>query len=50
MHPIPPKEPSPLFVAARSKPHHAPPLVEDPRITARVDALFAKGGALAGLE
>jgi 4-hydroxy-3-polyprenylbenzoate decarboxylase len=36
-------------IDARSKPHHAPPLVEDPAVTARVDALFARGGPLAGL-
>jgi 4-hydroxy-3-polyprenylbenzoate decarboxylase len=39
-----------LVIDARSKPHHAPPLVEDPAVTARVDKLFAQGGPLAGLE
>ncbi|MBN2573918.1 MAG: UbiD family decarboxylase [Deltaproteobacteria bacterium] len=39
-----------LVIDARTKPHHAPPLVEDPAITARVDTLFARGGPLAGLE
>jgi len=39
-----------LVIDARAKPHHAPPLIEDPAITARVDRLFAKGGPLAGLE
>jgi 4-hydroxy-3-polyprenylbenzoate decarboxylase len=39
-----------LVIDARAKPHHAPPLVEDPAITARVDKLFAQGGPLAGLE
>ena len=34
---------------ARVKPHHAPPLVEDPNVTRRVDALFAKGGPLHGI-
>jgi 4-hydroxy-3-polyprenylbenzoate decarboxylase len=38
-----------LVIDARSKPHHAPPLVEDPEVTARVDALAAPGGALHGL-
>lgn len=38
-----------LVVDARRKPHHAPPLVEDPAVTARVDALAARGGPLAGL-
>ncbi len=32
-----------LVIDARIKPHHAPPLVEDPAITSRVDALAAKG-------
>jgi len=39
-----------LVIDARSKPHHAPPLVEDPAVTARVDRFFAQGGPLAGLE
>jgi 4-hydroxy-3-polyprenylbenzoate decarboxylase len=39
-----------LVIDARTKRHHAPPLVEDPAITARVDKLFAQGGPLAGLE
>jgi 4-hydroxy-3-polyprenylbenzoate decarboxylase len=39
-----------LVIDARSKHHHAPPLVEDPTITARVDKLFAQGGPLAGIE
>ena len=36
-----------LVIDARIKPHHAPPLIEDPEITKRVDALAAKGGPLA---
>ena len=36
-----------LVIDARSKPHHAPPLVEDPAVTQRVDALAARGGPLA---
>ena len=39
----------PLVIDARLKPHHAPPVEEDPSVTARVDALAARGGALAGL-
>jgi 4-hydroxy-3-polyprenylbenzoate decarboxylase len=39
-----------LVIDARSKSHHAPPLVEDPAVTRRVDALFAQGGPLAGIE
>ena len=36
-----------LVTDARIKPKHAPPLVEDPAITRRVDALAARGGPLA---
>jgi 4-hydroxy-3-polyprenylbenzoate decarboxylase len=36
-------------IDARSKPHHAPPLLEDPQVTARVDALAARGGPLHGI-
>jgi 4-hydroxy-3-polyprenylbenzoate decarboxylase len=38
-----------LVIDARIKPHHAPPLVEDPAITKRVDALGAAGGPLHGI-
>lgn len=38
-----------LVIDARSKPHHAPPLVEDPEITRRVDQLAASGGPLHGI-
>lgn len=38
-----------LIIDARIKPHHAPPLVEDPAATKRVDALAAQGGPLAGI-
>jgi 4-hydroxy-3-polyprenylbenzoate decarboxylase len=38
-----------LVIDARSKPHHAPPLVEDPDVTRRVDALGARGGPLHGI-
>ncbi len=36
-----------LVIDARIKPHHAPPLVEDPEVTAKVDAMAARGGPLA---
>ncbi len=36
-----------LVIDARIKPHHAPPLVEDPEVTAKVDARAARGGELA---
>ncbi|MBX9579352.1 MAG: UbiD family decarboxylase, partial [Gemmataceae bacterium] len=40
----------PLVIDARLKPHMPPPLVEDPAVTRRVDALFARGGPLHGIE
>jgi 4-hydroxy-3-polyprenylbenzoate decarboxylase len=40
----------PLVLDARSKSHHAPPLEPDPRVSARVDALFQKGGPLHGVD
>ena len=38
-----------LVIDARAKPHHAPPLIEDPAVTQRVDALAAPGGPLHGV-
>lgn len=38
-----------LVIDARRKPHHAPPLEEDPRVEKRVDALGAPGGVLHGI-
>ena len=39
----------PLVIDARVKPHHAPPLVDDPATERRVDALGARGGPLHGI-
>jgi len=39
----------PLIIDARIKPHHAPPLVEDPSVSRRVDAMCAVGGSLHGI-
>ena len=39
----------PVVLDARWKPHMAPPLLEDPTVTRRVDELAARGGPLAGL-
>ncbi len=39
----------PLIIDARIKPHHAPPLEEDPEIERRVDALGEKGKSLFGI-
>lgn len=36
-----------LVIDARQKPHHAPPLVEDPAVSAKVDARAARGDDLA---
>lgn len=36
-----------LVIDARIKPHHAPPLIEDPEVSRKIDALAARGGALA---
>ena len=36
-----------LIIDARVKPHHAPPLIEDPQISKRVDTIAARGGPLA---
>ena len=38
-----------LVIDARIKPHHAPPLIEEPAITRRVDELAAPGGPLHGV-
>ena len=38
-----------LIIDARIKPHHAPPLIKDPAIEKRVDALGAKGKSLFGI-
>lgn len=40
----------PLVIDARLKPHMPPPLEDDPAVTKRVDALFARGGPLYGIE
>jgi 4-hydroxy-3-polyprenylbenzoate decarboxylase len=36
-----------LVIDARIKPHHAPPLIEDPQVSKKVDAMAARGGPLA---
>lgn len=38
-----------LVIDARLKPHHAPPLIEDPEVERQVDALAAPGGSLHGV-
>lgn len=38
-----------LIIDARLKPHHAPPLEDDPATTKRIDLLAARGGPLHGL-
>jgi len=39
----------PLVIDARIKPHHAPPLVEDPDVVRRVNELAAPGRSLHGI-
>jgi 4-hydroxy-3-polyprenylbenzoate decarboxylase len=39
----------PLIIDARAKPHHAPPVEEDPAVIARLEALAVRGGPLEGL-
>jgi 4-hydroxy-3-polyprenylbenzoate decarboxylase len=39
----------PLVIDARLKPHHAPPVEEDPAVSATVDDLCRRGGPLAGI-
>ncbi len=39
----------PLIIDARIKPHHAPPLIEDPAVNRRVDQLATPGGPLHGI-
>ena len=39
----------PVLIDARLKPHHAPPLIEDPAVSRRVDALAAPGRPLHGV-
>ncbi|MBN2331942.1 MAG: UbiD family decarboxylase [Deltaproteobacteria bacterium] len=39
----------PLIIDARQKPHHAPPLLDDPAVEKRVDDLGAAGGPLHGI-
>jgi 4-hydroxy-3-polyprenylbenzoate decarboxylase len=39
----------PLVIDARLKPHHAPPLVEVPAVSKKVDAMAAPGGPLHGI-
>ena len=38
-----------LVIDARRKPHHAPPLIEDPNVSRRIDQLAAPGQPLHGL-
>ncbi len=40
----------PLVIDARIKPHHAPPVVEDPDVSKRIDELSVRGGPLEWLE
>ncbi len=37
----------PIVIDARTKPHHAPPLIENDEVTKKIDALAGRGGPLA---
>ncbi|GAB4146135.1 MAG: UbiD family decarboxylase [Bacteroidia bacterium] len=39
----------PVIIDARTKKHHAPPLVKDPAIEKKIERLFAKGASLYGI-
>jgi len=39
-----------VIIDARSKPHHAPPLVPDPAVGKRIDRLWASGASLHGVR
>ncbi len=39
----------PVIIDARIKPHHAPPLIPDAKVEARVDEMGKKGGVLHGI-
>ncbi|HEY5653659.1 MAG TPA: UbiD family decarboxylase [Pontiella sp.] len=39
-----------LIIDARLKPHHAPPLIEDPAVTTKVGGMFSGDGSLAELN
>ncbi|MDO7713633.1 MAG: hypothetical protein MUP93_02060, partial [Pirellulales bacterium] len=39
----------PLVIDARLKPHHAPPVEEDPDVVKKIDSLCRRGGPLAGI-
>ncbi len=38
----------PVVIDARTKPHHAPPVVADPAVEKKIQPIFSKGGSLAG--
>jgi 4-hydroxy-3-polyprenylbenzoate decarboxylase len=37
-----------VVIDARTKPHHAPPVVADPAVEKKIQPIFSKGGSLAG--
>lgn len=39
-----------VIIDARTKPHHAPPLVRDTAVEQRIDRLFASGGSLSSVR
>ncbi|MRX46062.1 UbiD family decarboxylase [Pedobacter puniceum] len=39
----------PIVIDARIKPHHAPPLIQNPEVEKKIDRLWDKGGSLYGI-
>ncbi|RXJ02057.1 UbiD family decarboxylase [Anaerobacillus alkaliphilus] len=39
-----------LILDVRIKPHHAPPLIQDPQVEKNIERLFAKGASLSGVK
>lgn len=39
----------PIVIDARIKPHHAPPLIQNPEVEKKIDRLWDKGGSLYGM-
>ncbi|QEK50731.1 UbiD family decarboxylase [Pedobacter aquae] len=40
----------PIVIDARIKPHHAPPLIQNPEVEKKIDRLWDKGGSLYGIS
>jgi 4-hydroxy-3-polyprenylbenzoate decarboxylase len=38
-----------VIIDARTKPHHAPPLIPDPEVEKKIERFFVKGASLHGI-